>query len=125
MVKSQNIERLFKIRRVTSFTYDILQKSVAMQPAIAQQKWNKHLLYPVRDWTTYHSIPSLCTCACRLRSFPLRIFHRTIGTNALLKKMGIKDCDECFFCDSRPKTIEQLFWYCDWIFPLWSTLTNY
>ena len=29
VVKSENIERLFKTKKVTSFTYDILQKSVA------------------------------------------------------------------------------------------------
>ena len=30
-----------------------------------------------------------------------------------------------FFCDSKPETIEHLFWYCDRIFPLWSVLTNW
>ena len=42
-------------------------------------------------------------------------------------KMGIKDRDNCFFfyCDSKPETIEHLFWYCDQIFPLWSALANW
>ena len=31
-IKSQNIEGLFKAKRVTSFTYDTLHKSVATQP---------------------------------------------------------------------------------------------
>ena len=31
-----------------------------------------------------------------------------IGTNVLLMKMGIKDRDECFFCESKPETIEHL-----------------
>ena len=84
VVKSQNIERLFRTKKVTSFAYDIL-----------------------------------------LRSFQYRIFHRTIGTNVLLKKMGIKDHDDCFFCDGNPETIEHLFWYCDRIFPLWSALANW
>ena len=26
-------------------------------------------------------------------------------------KMVIKDRDDCFFCDSKPETIEHLFWY--------------
>ena len=37
-------------------------------------------------------------------------------------KMGIKDHDDCFFCDSKPETIEHLFWDCDRIFPLWNAL---
>ena len=39
--------------------------------------------------------------------------------------MGIKDHDDYFFCDSNPETIEHLYWYCDQIFPLWSTLANW
>ena len=37
VVKSENIERLFKTKKVTSFTYDILQKSVATQPTRVQR----------------------------------------------------------------------------------------
>ena len=48
-------------------------------------------------WSTYYSIPFLCTSASKLRSFQYRIFHRTIGTNVLLMKMGNKDHDDCFF----------------------------
>ena len=40
-------------------------------------------------------------------------------------KMGIKDHDDCFFCDSKPETIEHLFWYCDRIFPLWNALAHW
>ena len=86
---------------MNSFTYDILRKSVATQPTRVQRKWNNFLLSPVEDWSTYYSIPFLCTSASKLRSFQYRIFHRTIGTNVLLLKMGIKDHDDCFFCDSK------------------------
>ena len=96
VVKSQNIERLFRTKMVTSFTYDTLRgKSVAIQPAKVQSKWNKYLLSPVGDWTTNHSIPFFCTSASKLRSFQFRILHRIIGTNILFMKMGIKDRDKC------------------------------
>ena len=109
VVKSQNVERLFKTTKVTSFTYDILRKSVAIQPSKVHRKWNKHLPSPVEDWSTYCRIPFLCTNASKLRSFQYRILHRTIDTNVLLKEMGVKDHDDCFFCDCNPETIEQLF----------------
>ena len=125
MVKSENIERLFKTKKVTSFTYDILRKSVATQPTRVQRKWNKLLPFPVEDWSIYYSSPFLCTSASKLRSFQYKIFHRTIGTNVMLMKMGIKDHDDCFFCDSKPETIEHLFWYCDRIFPLWNALAHW
>ena len=47
VVKSENIERLFKTKKVTSFTYDILRKSVATQPTSVQRKWNKLLPSPI------------------------------------------------------------------------------
>ena len=65
----KNIERLFKTKKVTSFTYDTLRKSVATQPTRVQRKWNKLLPSPVEDWSTYYSIPFLCTSASKLRSF--------------------------------------------------------
>ena len=125
-VKSQNIERLLGTQKVTSFTYDTLRKSIAIQPTKVQRKWNNLLSSsPVKDWSTYDSIPFLCTRASKLRSFQYRIFHRTIGTNVLLMKMGIKDHEACFFCNSKPETIEHLFCYCDRISPLWSALANW
>ena len=41
---------------VTSFTYDALRKSVAIQPIKVQRKWNSLLLHvsPVEDWSTYY-----------------------------------------------------------------------
>jgi len=40
-------------------------------------------------------------------------------------KMGIKDHEACFFCNSKPETIEHLFWYCDRISLLWGALANW
>jgi len=40
-------------------------------------------------------------------------------------KMGIKDHEACFFCNSKPESIEHLLWYCDRISPLWSALANW
>lgn len=94
VVKSQNLERLFKIQKVTSFTYDTLRKLLATQPTRVQSRSNEHLSSPIEDWPTYYSIPFLCTSASKLTSFQYRIFHRTIGTNVLLMKMGIKDHDD-------------------------------
>ena len=110
-VTSHSIKGLFKTKRVTSFTYDFLLKSIALQPAKVQRKWNSLLPSSVNDWTTYYIIPFLCTSASNVGSFQHRIFHRTIGTNTMLMKIGIRDHEECCFCDKTPETIEHLFWY--------------
>ena len=38
VVKSENIEKLFKTEKVTLFTYDILRNSAATQPTRVQRK---------------------------------------------------------------------------------------
>ena len=48
----------------------------------------------INEFTIYYSIPFVCTSASKLRSFQYKIFNRTIGTNVLLMKMGIKDHDD-------------------------------
>ena len=50
VVKSENIERLFKTKKVTSFTYDILRKSVATQPTRVQRKWDNFFTISGRRW---------------------------------------------------------------------------
>ena len=40
-------------------------------------------------------------------------------------KIGIKDHDDCFFCDSKPETVEHLFCYCERIFYLWNALAHW
>ena len=110
---------------MTNFTYDSLRKSVATQPTRVQRKWDKLLHLRSKIGLPITVSLFLCTSASKLRSFQYRIFHRTIGTNVLLMKMGIKDHDDCFFCDSKPETIEHLFWYCHRIFPLWNALAHW
>ena len=97
VISSKYTESLFKTKRVTSFAYDALRKSVAIQPTHVQQKWEKLFPSIVRDWSASYSTPFLCTSSSKLRSFQYRIFHRIIGTNVLLLKMGKQDNDKCFF----------------------------
>ena len=126
VVKPENIEILFKTKKVTSFTYDSLRKSVATQPTRVQRKWDKLLPSPVEDWSNYYSIPFLCTSASKLRSFQYRIFHRTIGANVLLMKMESRITMIAFFVTVNPAdAIEHLFWFCDRIFPLWNALAHW
>ena len=49
VIKSQNIERLSKTKKMTCFTCDTLRKSVAKQPTRVQRKLNKNLKSPVED----------------------------------------------------------------------------
>ena len=43
----------------------------------------------------------------------MRIVHRIIATNVVLKEMKIKETDQCTFCGEERESIEHLFWRCD------------
>lgn len=81
--------------------------------------WSELIRTPVQLNTVFLSYAQV------LKSFQVRKFHRTIGTNVLFTKVDFKDRDECFFCDSKHETIEHLFWCCDRILALWNALTNW
>ena len=62
VIKSQNIGRLFKTKKMISFTYDTLRKSVAKQPTRVQGKLNKHLPSPFEDWSLLHYLFLMHEC---------------------------------------------------------------
>lgn len=54
--------------------------------------------------------------------FQYRINHRILGTNYLLKKMSIRDDENCSFCLQSPETLMHLFWHCEVTQKFWKDL---
>ena len=57
-----------------------------------------------------------------LRSFYLKLFHRTICTNQFLHKIGRADNPTCYFCSSLPEPLLHLFCECEKVSSLWDEL---
>ena len=49
---------------------------------------------------------------------------RIIATNVVLKEMGVKECQDCSFCENEKDSIVHLFWRCPWINNFWNKLEN-
>ena len=60
----------------------------------------------------------------KLKWLQIRIIHRIIPTNVVLKEMGVKECHDCSFCESEKDSIVHLFWRCPWINNFWNKLEN-
>ena len=58
----------------------------------------------------------------RLKWFQLRILHRCLGTNVVLKQMGIAKDENCTFCNSNKDSIEHIFWDCNHVQNFWTEL---
>ena len=63
------------------------------------------------DWrsifTLTHKIGDI-----KLKWFQLKILHRCLCTNIILKEIGITDSDKCNFCNTHKDSIDHVFWKC-------------
>ena len=60
----------------------------------------------------------------KLKWLQIRIIHRIIPTNVVLKEMGVKDCYNCSFCGAEKDSIVHLFWRCPCVNNFWNLLQN-
>ena len=55
----------------------------------------------------------------------VRIVHRTIGTNVILKEMSIMDNRNCSFCEDEKDSIDHMFWKYKHIKEFWKSLEGF
>ena len=58
----------------------------------------------------------------KLKWMQMRIVHRIIATNVVLKEMGIVESYNCGFCNEEKDSIEHMFWRCAQINEFWKSL---
>lgn len=56
----------------------------------------------------------------RLRWFQIRIVHRILATNIVLKEMGITENNQCTFCKQERDSIEHFLWRCHHVKLFWN-----
>ena len=60
----------------------------------------------------------------RLKWLQIRIVHRILATNTVLKAMGIVPDHTCDFCRLEKDSIDHLFWECTCVGRFWQALEN-
>ena len=60
----------------------------------------------------------------KLKWFQLRILHRCLGTNVILKEIGVTDDNKCSFCGIIKDSIDHMFWKCTQVQQFWNRLTE-
>ena len=48
----------------------------------------------------------------KLKWFQIRLVHSILGTNIVLRKMGIEKDDKCTFCKQERDSLDHIFWKC-------------
>ena len=64
------------------------------------------------QWKTIYMRSFNCTKSTKLRNFQFKLLHRRIVTNSFLHKIGIKNRNNCSFCEVERETLFHLFWSC-------------
>ena len=86
-------------------------------------KWN--IQFQDLHWKTIFNNVYKTTRDTKLQWFQFRIVHRILVTNYTLKKMKIRDNDNCTFCNAFPETTEHLLYYCVHVNRFWELLRNW
>ncbi len=84
--------------------------------------------FDVRDrvnWSNTYYMANRATLDTNLRTFQYKLLNRSLVTNIQLRRFGIKESEQCDFCNLYAETYEHLFFYCRHVRYLWSDLENW
>ena len=101
--------------------YEILAKDET-DPKCCR-KWEAKLNVNINWKTVFQKIHKIKEI--KLKWLQIRIVHRIIGINIVLKEMGVVENNLCSFCLKQRDTINHCFWDCDVIQRFWSELSNF
>ena len=108
------------VSKGTKLYYDILTKD-DNEPKCCS-KWTEKLSINLSWKNVFFRIHKIREV--KLKWFQIRIVHRILATNSVLKEMGIVPSNVCDFCKEEKDSIEHLFWTCGYVGRFWQDLEN-
>ena len=108
--------------------YDTLIRKTGTTPKTSQEKWARDVeIVNIEEmqWETIYMRDFNCTKSTKLRNFQFKLLHRRIVTNSFLHKIGIKNRNNCTFCEVERETLFHLFWCCRIVQSFWKILENW
>ena len=114
------IKMLMSVAKGSKLYYDtFIENDITPNGCV---KWNEKLGVDI-DWKKcflqLHKISDV-----KSKWFQIRIVHRCLGTNVVLKEIGILNSDLCSFCSQTRDSIRHMFWQCPLILQFWTNFTN-
>ncbi len=108
------------VSKGTRLYYDILT-SDDIKPKCCDA-WEQKLSRTIQWKSCFYLIQKIQDT--NLKWFQMRIIHRILGTNIVLKEMGIIESNNCSFCNLEKERIQHLFWSCNITQQFWMRLEN-
>ena len=114
------LKLIHSVSKGTKLYYDILANDDSNPKCCS--KWTERLNVNLpwkKVFLKIHKIQEV-----KLKWLQIRIVHRIIATNIILKEMGIVPNHACDFCKIEKDSIDHLFWECATIGRFWQALEN-
>lgn len=118
-ISNDKFEFIKNNKKSCQFFYKKFLSMYTERPTKQEDKMCKELGTHIENWDFIYSLPFCCTKNNKFSMFQFKILHRTLATNALLQKYGLKETNLCSFCNETKETISHLFWECMLVRNLW------
>ena len=125
-LKQHLIQKITKEKKPSRCIYNQIRELVFVPPVTSQNKWKIDI--PELDetkWTLYYRLAKAMTLESKMHFFQYQILHRTLVTNSKLMYFGIKDNNNCTFCQTTKESILHLFWDCELVKEFWLSLCDF
>ena len=117
------IETFLKTKEPNRIAYKILVSKKQKSPMDTQRKWVAECMLENQeniDWK--YSLPNTFPMQKSHKTnlvFQFKLLDRRLATNSFLTKIGLKDNEQCTFCQNDKETLIHLFWTCDVSISFW------
>ena len=103
------LKKLYSVHKGSRLYYDSLIKNTD-EPNCCL-KWNTKLNFEINWKDCFRKVKKISDIT--LKWLQIRIVHRIIATNIVLKEMGIVQTNKCSFCEEEKDSIQHMFWNCN------------
>ena len=103
------LQTILSITKGTKLYYQILTADDTKLKCCS--KWEKKVNYDINWKECFRKVQKIQEIS--LKWFQLKIIHRIVATNIVLKEIGVVNDILCTFCKNSRDSIEHMFWRCD------------
>ena len=115
------MQKILSISKGSKLYYDIFVQDTWEPKCCA--KWGGKVNYHINWKDCFYKVQKIQDIS--LKWFQIRIIHRIIATNVVLKEMRVVDNDLCPFCKSERDSILHIFWHCEITRNFWLAFENW
>ena len=104
--------KILKAKKPNKIVYDKLIRVKQICLGRSQDKWIMDCNLDCSDsinWKAVYKLPFCCTKASKLIIFQFKLLYRRLATNDYVKKIGLREDNNCIFCKNEKESLAHLY----------------